>query len=62
MFVVDVLEFLSVYFGVLVHILAVFISYLYTYLTLFKCITIRSLVMTFIAIAQDRKGESIAEQ
>jgi hypothetical protein len=30
-FVVDVLEFLSAYFGVLVHILAVFSAYLHAY-------------------------------
>jgi len=43
-FVIDVLEFLSAYFGILVHILAVFDAYLHAYFTLFKCITIRSLV------------------
>jgi len=41
---IDILESLSAYFVVLVHILAILSAYLHSYLTVFECITIQSLV------------------
>jgi hypothetical protein len=45
-FDVDILEFLSAYFGVLVQILAILSAYWHSYFTVHKRVTVRNLVIT----------------